>query len=333
MRLFLILLSVILLSVPIFGQETAEDWVKKGNKLSDQGKYNDAVQAYDKALEIDPQYAQAWNDKGLALDNLLKYNAAIECFDNAIKINPQLSAAKNNKIFALRNQRKALPETGTYIKDTGRNGHGELTIVNENHTYDALAVLASPNKELIIAAFIRSNESFRMTELNNGIYDLYISFGKTFNRESNKFMEEGGYYRLDKPLIFNSTSNSTRDKIKIGFDYFTYRYISWTISLEEPTAAGNNTTTKEIVTMAPISASGFPLVKDFNDSKFNNALPERKIVASIIKEMKIEEREVKYEKDLLLPHGVGFTDHGDYSPPDNGPVGDLSGVPPGMSGL
>lgn len=33
-------------------QQTAEDWVDKGTVLVQQGKYDEAIQAFDKAIEI-----------------------------------------------------------------------------------------------------------------------------------------------------------------------------------------------------------------------------------------------------------------------------------------
>jgi len=49
------------------GQQTAEDWFNKGIALYLQNKYDEAIQAFDKAVEIDPQLAEAWNNKGIAL--------------------------------------------------------------------------------------------------------------------------------------------------------------------------------------------------------------------------------------------------------------------------
>jgi len=50
--------------------DNATAWYNKGNDLSDQGKYDEAIQAYNKAIEIDPQDADAWNAKGVAFGKL-----------------------------------------------------------------------------------------------------------------------------------------------------------------------------------------------------------------------------------------------------------------------
>jgi hypothetical protein len=42
-----LLLMAFLISA--FGQQTSEDWLRKGLTLYYQGKYDDAIQAYDKA--------------------------------------------------------------------------------------------------------------------------------------------------------------------------------------------------------------------------------------------------------------------------------------------
>ena len=44
-----------------------EAWINKGRTLYGQGKYDEAIQAYDKAIEINPQHADAWNSKGIVL--------------------------------------------------------------------------------------------------------------------------------------------------------------------------------------------------------------------------------------------------------------------------
>ena len=78
-------------------QLTAEDWNYKGNAIADQGKYDEAVHAYDKAIELEPKYSDAWNNRGEAFHNWGKFDEAIRCFDKAIEINPKNAFAWNNK--------------------------------------------------------------------------------------------------------------------------------------------------------------------------------------------------------------------------------------------
>ena len=42
------------------------------------GRYEEAIGCYDKALEINPNYAGTWYNKGVALDELGRYKEAVE---------------------------------------------------------------------------------------------------------------------------------------------------------------------------------------------------------------------------------------------------------------
>jgi tetratricopeptide (TPR) repeat protein len=52
------------------GQQTAEGWFNKGVALADLGKYDEAIRAFDKAIEINPQYVAAWAGKSIVLKAL-----------------------------------------------------------------------------------------------------------------------------------------------------------------------------------------------------------------------------------------------------------------------
>jgi tetratricopeptide (TPR) repeat protein len=80
----------------------AEAWAGKGAALYDQHKYDEAIQAFDKAIDIDPQYIIAWLLKGISLADQGKYNEAVQAYDKAIDINPQASAAWHYKSLALK---------------------------------------------------------------------------------------------------------------------------------------------------------------------------------------------------------------------------------------
>ena len=82
-------------------QQTAEDWNNNGNALLSQSKYGEAIQAYNKAIELDPNLATAWSNKGLMFAFLEEFDNAIHASDKAIKVNPQLAMAWSNKGIAV----------------------------------------------------------------------------------------------------------------------------------------------------------------------------------------------------------------------------------------
>ncbi len=83
-------------------------WNNKGNKLNDQGKYDDAIEAYEEAIRLDPSSAIArsnlaitWNNKGNKLNDQGKYDDAIEAFEEAIRLDPKSASAWLGKGVAL----------------------------------------------------------------------------------------------------------------------------------------------------------------------------------------------------------------------------------------
>ena len=53
-----------------------------------------------KSSRIKPDFAEALNNKGIGFYNLGKYNEAIEYFDKALRIKPDDAEALNNKKVA-----------------------------------------------------------------------------------------------------------------------------------------------------------------------------------------------------------------------------------------
>jgi tetratricopeptide (TPR) repeat protein len=98
----------------------------KGLALLYLGKYNEAIECYDKALEIDPKYVSALRNKGLALYYLGKYNEAIECYDKVLEIDPKAADAwyarscskvkKGDMDDGLEDLKKAIEIDREYIK-------------------------------------------------------------------------------------------------------------------------------------------------------------------------------------------------------------------------
>ena len=92
--------------MPVFGQTTKINCYNKGIDLAEQGKYDEAIQAYDRVIEINSQDANAWYNKGVILNIKGKYDQSLQASYKAIEINPQFTEAWNNIGNAFYNQGK-----------------------------------------------------------------------------------------------------------------------------------------------------------------------------------------------------------------------------------
>jgi len=99
---------------PLIGRQTSEtiklpeskdleteEWNNKGVSLNNLGRYAEAINCCDKALEINPQDADALVNKGFSLERLGRFEQAIKCLNEALKINPQHEKAWSNKGVSL----------------------------------------------------------------------------------------------------------------------------------------------------------------------------------------------------------------------------------------
>jgi tetratricopeptide (TPR) repeat protein len=91
--------------------QDADAWSGKGGCLMTMGRYEEAVNYYNTALEINPQHTMAWSGKGGCLICLGRYNEAIECYDKALELNPKDALAWHSKgscLMSLRRFRQAI---------------------------------------------------------------------------------------------------------------------------------------------------------------------------------------------------------------------------------
>ncbi|WP_245969301.1 tetratricopeptide repeat protein [Candidatus Rickettsia colombianensi] len=65
----------------------------KGKTLLKLKYMEEAIKAFDKAIELKSDYAEAYNEKGYALAALEKHNEAISCYNRAIELEPDYAEA------------------------------------------------------------------------------------------------------------------------------------------------------------------------------------------------------------------------------------------------
>ncbi|MGQ0797958.1 MAG: tetratricopeptide repeat protein, partial [Methanobacteriota archaeon] len=76
-------------------------WLNKGNALTRMGRLVDALRSFNAAIKVNPAYEVAWNNKGNALARLGQYEEALRCYEKALDLDPAYRGAWVNKGFVL----------------------------------------------------------------------------------------------------------------------------------------------------------------------------------------------------------------------------------------
>ena len=97
-------------------RKAGEKFANEGVTLGKQGKYEEAIASYDKAIELKPDYADAWHNKGVILGKQGKYEEEIASYDKAIELKPDDAEAWYNKGVALGEQGKHEEAIASYGK-------------------------------------------------------------------------------------------------------------------------------------------------------------------------------------------------------------------------
>lgn len=80
---------------------SSQEWNNRGISFMNLSKHVQAIECFDKALDVEPRNGGAWSNKGNVLRLLGRHMEAIDCYDNAIKINPSNARAWFNKAALL----------------------------------------------------------------------------------------------------------------------------------------------------------------------------------------------------------------------------------------
>ena len=75
----------------------AETYNNRGNAKNDLGRHDAAIADYDRAIRLKPDYAETYNNRGNAKNDLGRHDAAIADYDEAIRLKPDYAEAYNNR--------------------------------------------------------------------------------------------------------------------------------------------------------------------------------------------------------------------------------------------
>jgi protein O-GlcNAc transferase len=99
MRAAVILLLFVQATIPLAAaaqDSSAAASFRAGLAAQQQGELERAAEAYRRAIEAEPRYAEAHANLGAVLARLGRYDEAVACYERALRINPQLNAARLN---------------------------------------------------------------------------------------------------------------------------------------------------------------------------------------------------------------------------------------------
>jgi tetratricopeptide (TPR) repeat protein len=172
--------------------------LKIGNSYMVQRKFENAVFGFERAIQLNPNYAEAYNNLGEAVGELKQYSRAIEMFGKAAALDPALLKAKYNQAVSYDRMRNF-----RYSEFVFRN----LIKSNPNYSlaYDGLAVTLSKagrGKEAI--AF---HEKAIALAPNDPSYYFNLAISYLMLGNTAKASEQQEKLKLIDPLIADRLAN------------------------------------------------------------------------------------------------------------------------------
>jgi len=66
-----------------------QDLVEKGKSFLEKSEFEDALGFFEQALLLNQNDPDLWNNKGIALRSMGRYEEAMECFNKSLQIDPR----------------------------------------------------------------------------------------------------------------------------------------------------------------------------------------------------------------------------------------------------
>ena len=159
----------------VIKQEPGKTFVAYNNRgiaYSNRGEYDRAVQDYNTAIAMKPDYFTAYNNRGVAFSRIGSYERAIEDFGRAIALNPNFDDAYNNRGIAHEKTGQFENAMEDFRKAIVLNPVSEKAYVNRGVTYQKVGMLDQAIEDFNTAITINPNS-----------YTAYNNRGICFNKK------------------------------------------------------------------------------------------------------------------------------------------------------
>ncbi|REJ56984.1 MAG: tetratricopeptide repeat protein, partial [Microcystis wesenbergii TW10] len=150
----------------------ANAYNNRGNLYQDLQKYELALDDYNKAIELNPNYANAYNNRGILYRRQQKYKLALDDYSKAIDINPNFAGAYNNRGILYDNQQKYELALSDYNKAIDINPNFAMAYNNRGTLYY--------NQQKYDLALDDFNKAI---ELNPNFAEAYVNRGNIYSEQ------------------------------------------------------------------------------------------------------------------------------------------------------
>ncbi len=77
-------------------RSAAKEQVDFGIKVAQNGLWREALYRWERAVQLDPTYAEAWNNLAIAYEHAGKFDEARKAYETAIKLDPKNMLIRQN---------------------------------------------------------------------------------------------------------------------------------------------------------------------------------------------------------------------------------------------
>lgn len=197
--------EIVIVSGTASPASTAAAWNDLGNSLSEQKRWDMAIDAFDNAIGIDPGFARAYFGKGKAFAGLGRHELAVEAYETAASLDPSLAPVIESYLSVSESIAYPSIPSGSLIKGSWRPGYQYLAVDNSGGKSDLVVALAPQGSGGATAAvYVAKGYSHKFEQIvPPGPYDVYITFGEHWNQREKAFARVGGYLKWELPRNFS----------------------------------------------------------------------------------------------------------------------------------
>lgn len=155
------------LQLSVRSMQEAEAHNNRGVALAEQGKFTQAIAAFNKAIKIHPTYENAYNNLGLVLGSQNQFSEAATAFNRALAINPSNFETYNNLGIALGSQGRFSEAVAAFNQAIAINPE-------DPNSHQNLGVAFWSQGELpeAVASLRKARELYSAQDNTEGVYEV-----------------------------------------------------------------------------------------------------------------------------------------------------------------